>query len=93
MPAYPIRQRLLPYKLLGYFLYTPEEAVDWLERVSENEVRVTTGPCSRELRMKISALRDAIFWLYDQGLVEAVTPERKRGTLIVKLRQPTNIRY
>jgi hypothetical protein len=78
---------------LGYFLYTPESAIEWLENVSENEIRITTGPCSRALRMKISALRAAIYWLLDQGLVESVVPERKRGTLIIKLKQPTNIRY
>ena len=93
MPAFEIRNRLIPYRILGYCLYTPPEAVEWLEMVSDDEVRIITGPCSRALRMKISALREAIFWLLDQELVVSVTPERKRGTLIIKLKQPTNIRY
>ncbi len=93
MPSHPIRNRLIPYRILVYTLYTPEESVPWLERISEDEVRLITGPASRVLRMKISALREAIYWLLDQKLVEEVNPERKRGTLLIKLKKPTNIDY
>ena len=96
MPAFPMRERLLPHRLLNYLLYAPAYpapgGLEWLEMVSDDEVRVITGPASRALRLKVSALREAIFWLKDQDLILEAKPERKRGTLIVQLRQPTNIK-
>ena len=92
MPSFPIRERLVPHVLLDYLLYAPEDATEWLECISADEVRVTTGVASRALRMKISNFREALFWLEDQGLVLKVSQERKRGTLIVRLKQPTNIK-
>ena len=92
MPAKPIRNRLIPYKILGYLLFSPAEDLSWLESISDSELRVTTGEGSRALRMKITAFREALFWLEDFGLVESVKSERKRGHLIVKLKQPANIK-
>ena len=88
MPAHQIRQRLLPYKILGYLLYASKP---WLESAEPGVVRVTTGPASRELRMRVSNVWEALYWLEDQGLIQTVLKERKRGTALVLLVQPPNM--
>jgi hypothetical protein len=91
MPAFQIRQRLIPYRLLGFLLYAQADELEWLETHSEDEVRLITGSASRALRMKVSALWEAIYWLRDQKLILSAEKEQKRGTVIIKLRRPTNI--
>ena len=91
MPAYQIRARLIPYRILGYLLYSPESSLEWLESISEDELRITTGDASRALRMKIASFWEALYWLEQQGLILSVTKEQKRGSVIIKLKQPTNI--
>lgn len=91
MPAYPIKQRLTPYKILSYILYAIPEHSDWIDKVSDTEVRLYTGVFSRKLRMKIASLWEALYWLETQGLILEVTKEKKRGTVILKLKQPNNI--
>jgi len=91
MPAYKIKDRLLPYKLLAYLLYSPLDNVDWAESVDDGIIRVYTGPMSRAFRIKISQLWETIFWLEEKGLIEKVKKEKKRGTAVVQLRSPTNI--
>lgn len=91
MPAFKIKERLIPYRLLAYLLYSPADDIEWLEMVDMNTVRIKTGPCSRLFRMKIIQLWDAIFWLEQQGLVESVKKEKKRGTAVIKLKVPTNV--
>ena len=91
MPAYNMRDRILPYKILSYLLYSPQESVDWLETISEDEVRIVTGPCSRAFRLKISTLWEQLYWLEGQGLISGVSKEKKRGSALIKLKQPTNI--
>ena len=92
MPAEKQKQRLIPYRLLAYLLFSPTENSEWIENISEDSVRIYTGPCSRIFRMKIVQLWEAIFWLEEQGLIEKVKKEKKRGTAIIKLKQPTNIK-
>ena len=96
MAKTPMRDRLLPHRILNYLLYAPAVpapgGVEWLETVSDDEIKIYTGPGSRAMRMRIAAFREALFWLLDQQLVLDVRQERKRGTLIVRLRQPTNIK-
>ncbi len=91
MPAYEIRERLIPYRILAYLLYARPIASEWLESADTNAVRVTTGSASRELRMRNAQLWEALFWLEEQGLVKSVRKEKKRGTALVTLIQPTNI--
>lgn len=91
MPAYPQRERLIPHRVLDYLLYTPESSVDWLESLSGAKVRVITGPAARALRMRNNELWKAIRWLKAQQLIIDYEKEEKRGTVLVTLRQPTNI--
>lgn len=91
MPAFEIRERLIPYRILAYLLYAPPGSLDWLESVSEDEVRVITGDAARELRMENKALWEALHWLQDASLVSSVRKERKRGSAVITLKQPTNI--
>ncbi len=92
MPARPIRDRLIPYKILGYILYSPQEHVEWLENVSDDEIVVSTGTLARALRIQIRRLWDVFRWLEFQKLVIKVSPGEKRGIAIIKLKQPTNIK-
>lgn len=91
MPAHAIKERLVPYRLLAYLLYTPSEGSEWLEMVDEDTIRIKTGPCSRMFRMRIVQLWDALFWLEESQLIYKVKKEKVRGTAIIKLKQPTNI--
>lgn len=91
MPARPIRNRIIPYKILGHLLFAPQEPESWLESISNDEVRVNNGKAAREFRIPISRFKEALYWLQDWGLIESVNSERKRGYLVIKLKQPTNI--
>jgi hypothetical protein len=83
---------MIPYRILSYLLYAPTESLEWLSIDSDSKVRVTTGPAARDLRIKIQALWEALYWLRDQDLVVEVQKDRKRGTAIIHLKQPTNIK-
>lgn len=91
MPAHPIHERLVPYRILFYLLYAPTGDTEWLETVSNHQVRVYTGDAARELRMKNEALWRALDWLEDNHMITK-GKETKRGTVLVTLKQPTNIK-
>ena len=91
MPAFQIRDRLIPYRILAYLLYAKPGDMDWLEGLSEKQVRVTTGDAARYLRMKNAHLWQALYWLRDNQLIAKVEKEEKRGTAVITLKQPTNI--
>ena len=92
MPMFEIRQRLIPYRILAYLLYAPEGDIPWIESISDDEVRVSTGDASRDLRLKNTNLWDALYWLEEAMLVKSVKKEKKRGSAVIKLLPPTNIR-
>ena len=92
MPAFQIRERLLPYRILAYLLYSPMRDLEWAESAGSNEVRLFTGEAARALRMKNSALWEALYWLEENKLIKRVKKEKKRGTAVVVLKQPTNIK-
>lgn len=91
MPAFPIRERLIPYRILTYLLYADEAEHSWLERINDGEIRVTTGEAARSLRLKNANLWQALYWLETNKLVVSVKKEQKRGTAIVCLLPPTNL--
>ena len=92
MPARPIRDRLLPHKFLDILLYAPEENIDWMTILASGEVRIETGPASRHLKMRVAQLWEAIWWLLEHRFVDDVRKEQKRGSVVITLRQPPNIR-
>ena len=91
MPAFDIRQRLVPYKILAHLLYARPIEIEWLQNVDSDKVRVITGDAARAFRVRNKALWDALYWLQDAKLLLSVEKERQRGSCIVTLRQPTNI--
>lgn len=92
MPAFEIRERLIPYRILAYLLYSPLSQLEWVESAGAGEVRIFTGDAARALRMKNAALWEALYWLEENKLIKKVKKEKKRGTCIVVLKQPTNIK-
>ena len=95
MPAFEIRERLIPYRILSYLLYAPlsgPTGIEWAEQASADSVRITTGDAARALRMKNSALWEALFWLEENKLIKKVKKEQKRGTCVIILKQPINIK-
>jgi hypothetical protein len=92
MPSFEIRERLVPYRILAYMLYANPEALEWLSSAGTDKVRVSTGDASRALRMRNAQLWDALYWLRDNQLILDVEKERKRGSAIITLLQPTNIK-
>lgn len=84
MAGKPIRNRVFPYQVLGYLLYMPDN--DWCMTIDDLTLRLKTGPASRFLRVKISRLWEALYWLEQAQLIKAVVKERKVGTVIIHLR-------
>jgi hypothetical protein len=91
MPAHKIKDKLTPYRVFSYILYMPTENSDWLDKVSPDQVRIHTGPCARQFRLKLSQLWDYLFWMEQQGLLGKVQKDKKRGSAVLTLRQPTNL--
>lgn len=84
MSAYPIRRRLIPYKILAHLLYGQHT---WLSRLPGGKVKVETGPLGRSLRVTSNRLGEHFDWLLLNGLIEEVeTPQR--GQRIVTLKTP-----
>ena len=92
MPSFEIRERLVPYRILAYMLYAPTASTEWLSSAGTDKVRVSTGEASRSLRMRNAQLWEALYWLRDNQLIVDVEKERKRGSAIITLLQPSNIK-
>ncbi len=84
MAGKPIRNRVFPYQVLGYLLYMPDN--DWCMTLDDLTLRLKTGAASRFFRCKISRLWEALYWLEQANLIQAVVKERKVGTVIIRLR-------
>ena len=89
MAAQPFRDRLIPYKILAYLEH---HQCDWLEYVEPGIMRVYTPEASRILRVRNKQLWDALKWLAEYKLIKSVRKERKRGTAIIRLTLPENLR-
>lgn len=82
----PMKDRLVPYKVLAYLLYAEDR--NWLDNLGEGRVRLITGDAARFFRLKIALLWEALYWLEKYKLVESVSKERKRGSAIIQLKSP-----
>lgn len=83
----PHRDRLFPFRVLGYVLYATKGT--WLEVLDNHTVRLFTGPASRHFRVKISRFWEALYWLKEKGMLLDVLKEQKTGTVILKLKPLT----
>jgi len=85
MPAKPLRNRLIPYKLLIILLYGE------FPFISRNEGSITLylGPLSRHLRVSSSRLRDQIDWLLINRYFSSVA--MSRGVAVVDLKLPVGL--
>lgn len=90
------KDRLLPYKLLAYLLYSPpadgleENKEMWFSRLPDGKLLVNTGHCARAVKMKSDLLWKAFYWLNDNNLI-IIEKTRKRGEAIVTLIPPKNL--
>lgn len=82
MPSKPVRNRLIPYKLLVLALYGD---YPFISR-DETSIILYLGPLSRHLRISSSRLRDQIDWLLTNRYFSSVA--MSRGVAIVDLRLP-----
>jgi hypothetical protein len=85
MAAYIIKDRLVPYKILTYLLYS-EDTREWIDVLGNNQVRIRTGSAAKFFRLKNSLLWDALYWLEKYKLVESIEKEKKRGSAIITLK-------
>lgn len=88
MPAKPIRNRLIPFRILSYLLYSKAE---WISVGKDGQLDIVTGEAARELRLTSTKFWESLYWLEDAQLVEKVSKGRKRGVAHISLRKPTNI--
>jgi len=86
MPAYPHRDRLIPYKVLAYL---NEHRCDWIELVKPGVVKVYPGKAARALRIRHSRVIDTLEWLATHKLIKGVRMD-KWGSRIVRLKLPSN---
>lgn len=84
MSARPIRNRLIPYKILVHLLYGRH---GWLSRLPDGRIEVRTGPMSRSLRVTSSRLGEQLEWLKAIGLLSSIdTPSS--GRRIIEVSRP-----
>lgn len=82
MPAKPVRNRLIPYKLLVLLLYGKQP---FLHREGPT-ITLQLGPLSRHLRVSSSRLRDQLDWLFLNHYFSSVV--MSRGVAEVTLTPP-----
>ena len=85
MPAKPLRNRLIPYKLLILMLYGEHHFINR----SGPSVTLNLGPLSRHLRVSSSRLRDQLDWLLTNRYFSSVA--MSRGVALVDLRLPAGL--
>jgi hypothetical protein len=82
MPAKPVRNRLIPYKLLVLLLYGKQPFI----HREFHKITLQLGPLSRHLRVSSSRLRDQIDWLLSNSYLSSVA--MSRGVAEVTLTPP-----
>lgn len=92
MTALPInnkfmRQRLIPYRVLAILLFGQGNQI---LSVSNNKVRIESGPMSRALRIPISRLVESLKWLEVNKFIKAYN-KISMGIYEVELLKPRNI--
>lgn len=79
------KTKTAPFRLLAYLLYGKYE---WIETLSEGNVRIHTGDAARALRVNSADLWVYLYWLEQTKLISAVAKEKKKGTALITLRVP-----
>jgi hypothetical protein len=70
VPPKPVKQRLVPYKVLGLLLYGRLDSV--IERVP-GRIRVASGSFARSCQIPNSRFWEAINWLIDMQILSKIT--------------------
>ena len=86
------RDRNIPYRLLAYLLYGTPDSCEFVDYLGNNKVRLYTPECSQQLKFRIVQIWDTLKWLYEQGLIEDYDNEETRGTAVITLKVPDNIK-
>ena len=94
-----MRERLIPYRILAYLLYTPPSLPlattgkkPWFVLLGSGRVKLATGVAARRWKVKIAQLWETLWWLEKQGLVAKIEKEKQRGSVIITL-QPATDRF
>lgn len=82
MPKRPIKNRLIPYKIL---VLLEHGQFTWLTR-EPNQLRLRLGPMSRSLRISSSRLREQLDWLLSNRYLTSLSV--KYGEAVVSVRPP-----
>jgi hypothetical protein len=85
MPTRPIKNRLVPYKIMVCLLYGE---YTWLSRASDDpsSLSLRLGPMSRFLRVSSSRLREHLDWLSTRRYLASLSV--KYGEAVVTIRPP-----
>ena len=86
MPARPLRNRLIPYKLLAICLYSKSITLLKRDRLG---IELRLGPLSRHLRVSSSRLRDQLQWLLANGYFSQLA--LSRGVAVVTVQPPIGL--
>lgn len=86
------KDRLLPYKLLAYFMFGKETDLTWIYSLGSGLVKIETGPASRDMYVRVSQFWDALEWLDEHSFIKIKSGRgERRGTCILKLVTPPNL--
>lgn len=84
MPKKPIKNRLIPYKIIVLLLYG---SYTWLIRDDyDGTITLRLGPMSRFLRVSSSRLREQLDWLFVNRYIASLSV--KYGEAVVTIRPP-----
>ena len=72
-------------------LYGPTEHLEWLSVTIDGRIQIETGPASRQFKIRIAQVWDALNWLQENNIIEKVSKGPKRGVAIIKINPPTNL--
>jgi hypothetical protein len=87
MSKSPIKNRLVPFKILSCILYG---RFTWIEKRTESEtLLLSLGPMARSFRITSSRLRDQLEWLRENNYLESLA--LKYGCAEVRPKVPPNL--
>lgn len=81
MPRFPVRDRLIPYRILVFLLYGN---ASWRVQLESGEQQLAIGPASRHFRITVARMRDQLQWLHAQGFLTTLETDRNAARFRIR---------
>lgn len=83
----------IPFRLLKSLLFTTPHEAEWIDTLQDGTLRVYTPEACRDLKIDSAILWKYLYWLEEHDYISSVSKEKKKGTAIVRLRIPPNLKH